>query len=214
MIFYLLTIHPTYLDSILHIPVKENGLLNSGPQLAQALTGFIACWLSVWLKYRNVKSISFMRKGYNTLGCSLYILGMLGLYLSGCNRIVNEIFLFMAAGSVGIAFAGCLIVAADLSPTFCGIIMGLGSTIASLSGFIMPILIGHLTKEEQTMIQWHKMFLITSCVVFVSGTIFLTLGAAEIQPYDPAYVKDTKVETKTDLPSKHLDKKEVTITKF
>nr|XP_042908295.1 putative inorganic phosphate cotransporter [Parasteatoda tepidariorum] len=70
----------------------------------------------------------------------------------------------MTAISVGFSFAGCLIVAADLSPTFCGIIMALGSTVASLSGFIMPILIGHLTKEEQTMSQWHKMFLITSSV--------------------------------------------------
>ncbi|XP_015912598.1 sodium-dependent phosphate transport protein 1-like isoform X2 [Parasteatoda tepidariorum] len=214
MVFYFLTIHPIYMDSILHIPVKENGLLTSGPQLAQVLTGFIACWFSVWLKYRSNKSISFIRKGYNTLACSLYILGMLGLYLSGCDKTVNEIFLFMASSSVGFSFAGCLIVAADLSPTFCGIIMGLGSTVASLSGFIMPILIGYLTKEEQTMIQWHKMFLIAASVVFVSGATFLTLGSAEIQPYDPAYITDTKVETKTDIPSKNIDKKEVTITKF
>nr|XP_015912588.2 putative inorganic phosphate cotransporter [Parasteatoda tepidariorum] len=68
MVFYLLTIHPIYLDSILHLPVKENGLLTSAPQLAQVLTGFIACWLSMRLKHMNIKSISFIRKGYNSLG--------------------------------------------------------------------------------------------------------------------------------------------------
>ncbi|GFU78146.1 putative inorganic phosphate cotransporter [Trichonephila clavipes] len=119
MAFYFLSVHPTYLGTILNIPIKENGILSSGPYLVQALTGFCACWLAFWLTRNKHFNVNSLRKGANTLSCLIFTVGIIGVYFSGCDRTLNEIFLFIATGSVGFGFAGSLITAVDMSPTFC-----------------------------------------------------------------------------------------------
>ncbi|GFS32954.1 putative inorganic phosphate cotransporter [Trichonephila inaurata madagascariensis] len=184
MAFYFLSVHPTYLGTILNIPIKENGILSSGPYLAQALTGFCACWLAFWLTRNKNFNVNSLRKGANTLSCLIFTVGTIGVYFSGCDRTLNEIFLFIATGSVGFGFAGSLITAVDMSPTYCGVLMGFSASIA------------------QTLVQWGKMFLITAAIGAGSGAVFLTLGSTDIQPWDPASAKDVNMNS----PSKKQDR--------
>ncbi|XP_042906807.2 putative inorganic phosphate cotransporter, partial [Parasteatoda tepidariorum] len=205
MAFYFLSVHPTYMGTILNIPIKENGILSSGPHLTQAIAGFCACWLSFWLNRNDTSKVNLVRKGCNSISCFAFALGMIGVYFSGCNTTWNEICLFIATAAVGFGFAGSLIVAVDMSPTFCGVVMGLASTVASLAGFIVPVLVGKLTKEEQTMAQWHKMFLITAFVGAVSGIVFLLFGSTDAQSYDPSYSKDENMNNPSKQDAKPKD---------
>ncbi|KAF8787691.1 putative inorganic phosphate cotransporter like protein [Argiope bruennichi] len=127
-------------------------------------------------------------------GCILFTIGTIGVYLSGCDTMWNEICLFIATASIGFGFAGCLITAVDMSPTYCGVLMGFASTLASFSGFAIPMTMGALTKHEQTLAQWGKMFLITAGVGAGSGIVFLTLGSTDIQPWDPCSSKDVNIK--------------------
>ncbi|XP_055942516.1 sodium-dependent phosphate transport protein 1-like isoform X2 [Argiope bruennichi] len=195
MAFYFLSVHPTYMGTILNIPIKENGILSSGPFVAQAFTGFFACWLAFWLTKNKSIKINTLRKGANTLSCILFTIGTIGVYLSGCDTMWNEICLFIATASIGFGFAGCLITAVDMSPTYCGVLMGFASTLASFSGFAIPMTMGALTKHEQTLAQWGKMFLITAGVGAGSGIVFLTLGSTDIQPWDPCSSKDVNMNS-------------------
>ncbi|KAF8787708.1 putative inorganic phosphate cotransporter like protein [Argiope bruennichi] len=94
-------------------------------------------------------------------------------------------------GSVGRSFAGCMIVAVDMSPTFAGTIMGVSSIVSSMSGFVMPILVGFLTNDEQTLEQWNKVFFVSIGVVMTSGIIFSIFGSAEVQEWNFPKVKDS-----------------------
>ncbi|XP_035224156.1 putative inorganic phosphate cotransporter [Stegodyphus dumicola] len=195
MAFYFLSVHPTYMGTILHIPIKQNGLLSSGPFLAQAIAGFGACWFSFLLKRRYPDRINACRKGWNSLSCSVFTLGMVGVYLSGCSTTWNEVSFFVAIASVGFGFAGSLITAVDMTPTFCGALMGYASTLASFAGFLVPVTVGRLTNEEQTLAQWQKIFLITAAVGAGSGIIFLVAGSSDIQSWDPAGSKENEKKT-------------------
>ncbi|XP_015919700.1 putative inorganic phosphate cotransporter isoform X2 [Parasteatoda tepidariorum] len=190
MSFYFLSVHPLYMDTILKIPIKENGLLTSGPHFAQLVAGVTVCLFSYWINKNDTSKINIARKGCNSFAVILFVFGLGGIYLSGCDILWNEFFLILSTASAGFTFGGCLIVAVDMTPTYCGPLFGLVSTIASLSGFIIPILSGKLTKDEQTMAQWHKMFLITVVVVTLNGVVFLLWGSTKIQSYDPAYQKE------------------------
>ncbi|KAG8182762.1 hypothetical protein JTE90_023399 [Oedothorax gibbosus] len=204
MAFYFLSVHPTYMGTILHIPIKENGILSSGPYFAQAVVGFGACILAFWLSKNRGAKVNTVRKGCNTLSCGIFTLGTIGVYLSGCDSMWNEICLFVATASVGFGFGGSLIAAVDMSPTFCGPLMGFASTVASLAGFAVPVIVGTLTNGEQTLAQWRKIFIITSTVAAGSGIVFLTLGSTDIQPYDPAH-KSVQLTDSTKRKNKEIE---------
>ncbi|KFM65418.1 putative inorganic phosphate cotransporter, partial [Stegodyphus mimosarum] len=173
-------------------------MLSSGPFLAQAIAGFGACWFSFLLKRRYPDRINACRKGWNSLSCAVFTLGMVGVYLSGCSTTWNEVSFFVAIASVGFGFAGSLITAVDMSPTFCGALMGFASTLASFAGFLVPVTVGRLTNEEQTLAQWQKIFLITAAVGAGSGIIFLVAGSSDIQSWDPAGNKENEKKTPLD----------------
>ncbi|GIZ02142.1 putative inorganic phosphate cotransporter [Caerostris extrusa] len=67
MAFYFISVHPTYMGTVLNIPIKE--VKQSpvfGPYIAQALTGFAACWLAFWLTRNRNTKVNTLRKGANT----------------------------------------------------------------------------------------------------------------------------------------------------
>ncbi|XP_042908285.2 putative inorganic phosphate cotransporter [Parasteatoda tepidariorum] len=198
MMNYLL-IHPFFMDTILNIPVKENGLLTSGPQFAQAIAGLTACCFSFWINRNDTSKIYLARKGCNSLAVAMFLVGLVGIYFSNCDLLWNIVFLYFISAAPAFTFGGSVIAAVDMTPTYCGPLMGLSTTVASLPGFMIPILTGKLTKYEQTMSQWHKLFLITSIVVSLNGVVFLIWGSTEIQPYDPAYRTEKRPESKPDV---------------
>ncbi|GIZ02144.1 uncharacterized protein CEXT_97971 [Caerostris extrusa] len=122
-------------------------------------------------------------------GCIIFTIGVIGIYLSGCDTTWNVVCLFIATASVGFGFAGSLITAVDMSPTFCGVLMGFASTVGSFAGYAIPITVGLLTNGGQTLAQWRKMFLITAAVGAGSSVLFLAIGSTDIQPLRPGLVQ-------------------------
>ncbi|GFY68793.1 putative inorganic phosphate cotransporter [Trichonephila inaurata madagascariensis] len=181
---HFVSVHPTFLGTILHYPIQENAVFASVPFVLQTLFAIIISWFSDWLNRHQYTGVDKVRKGCNMLFCIGYSLCLLGIYAAGCDKTTSAPFSILAMASVGLSFAGCMITAIDMSPTFAGTIMGVSSIISSLSGFVMPILVGILTNEEQTLEQWNKVFFISIGVVMCSGIIFLFFGSAEVQSWN------------------------------
>ncbi|GFQ97145.1 putative inorganic phosphate cotransporter, partial [Trichonephila clavata] len=181
---HFVSVHPIFLGTILHYPIQENAVFASVPFVLQTLFAIIISWFSDWLNRHQYTGVDKVRKGCNLLFCTGYSLCLLGIYAAGCDKTTSAPFSILAMASVGLSFAGCMITAIDMSPTFAGTIMGVSSIISSLSGFVMPILVGILTNEEQTLEQWNKVFFISIGVVMCSGIIFLFFGSAEVQSWN------------------------------
>ncbi|GBN19013.1 hypothetical protein AVEN_240117-1, partial [Araneus ventricosus] len=83
--------------------------------------------------------------------CVGYSLGLIGVMYAGCDRMWSNILAIIAMGFAGFAYCGCMTAVIDMSPTFAGTVMGLSSTLASMSSFIFPVLVGFMTNEEVSM---------------------------------------------------------------
>ncbi|GIY75535.1 putative inorganic phosphate cotransporter [Caerostris darwini] len=194
---HFVSVHPTFLGTILHYPIQENGLFASVPFVLQTLFALAVSWFSDWLNTHDYVGVDKVRKGCNFIFCLGYSLSLLGIYFAGCDKSMSAPFSILAMSLVGLSFAGCMIAAIDMSPTFAGTIMGVSSIISSLSGFIMPILVGFLTNEEQTIEQWNKVFFISIGVVMVSGIIFSLFGSAEVQEWNYPVSEDKSCNGKS-----------------
>ena len=64
----LLTELPTYLKEVLHFNIQENGIISSLPYLVQAITSWIASYISDRIVRTEKYPLSWVRKGFNTIG--------------------------------------------------------------------------------------------------------------------------------------------------
>ena len=66
--FMLLTELPTYLKEGLGYDIKSNGVISSVPYLVQAVTSWVASYISDRFVASEVTSLSWVRKGFNSIG--------------------------------------------------------------------------------------------------------------------------------------------------
>lgn len=208
----LLSVHPIFLSTILHFPVRANGFLTSFPFIFQAIVTFTASYVSKWLNARNYVSVDKVRKGCNFIGCLGYSLGILGVYFAGCDRVLSNVFIIIAMSLIGFPFAGCMIVSCDMSPNFAGTLLGISCTFGSIASFLFPILVGIMTKN-QTLEEWNQIFIISIVLSMVSGIVFCLFGSAEVQEWNSPSTSDNDNNNNNEKKEKGETLKSIEISK-
>ncbi|KAG0727238.1 Sialin [Chionoecetes opilio] len=74
----------------------------------------------------------------------------------------------------------------DLSPTFCGTLMGFVSIFSSLSGMAGPLVTGLIINENQTLGAWRSVFITSAIVSIVCSTTYILFTPVQRQHWDTA----------------------------
>lgn len=180
---YFMSVHPTFVGTILHFSMTENGVVSCLPVLMTGISGLIASLMSNWLSKRDYIGVDKLRKTFTSVGAFGFSICIIGIILAGCDTVVNILCFTLAAFIIGISLSGVAIASIDMSPVFAGSLTGVGTTIASTSTFIIPIITGYLTTNE-TLGEWHSVFWISFAIVISSGIIFIIFGSAEVQAWN------------------------------
>ncbi|GFQ94572.1 inorganic phosphate cotransporter [Trichonephila clavata] len=163
--------------------MTENGVVSCLPVLMTGISGLIASLVSNWLSKNNYIGVDKLRKTFTSVGAFGFSVCVVGIILAGCDTVINILCFTLAAFIIGVSLSGVAIASIDMSPVFAGFLTGIGTCIASISTFILPILTGYLTPNE-TLGEWHYVFWITFTVVLSSGFVFIIFGSAEVQPWN------------------------------
>ncbi|GFY50396.1 hypothetical protein TNIN_71491 [Trichonephila inaurata madagascariensis] len=191
--YFFLSVQPTYLGTVLHFSHIENGYLNSLPYIPQILVTWIASYASDVLVNKGYASTDIVRKVCNSLSCIGFSFCLLGVAYAGCDKSLNIICLVTALIIAGFGYPASQIVPLDMTIVFAGTLMGIVSTMASISGVIMPLIVGALTTKEQTLGQWSKVFYISAGINFTSGILFAMFGSAKLQGWDTLGSEDNNL---------------------
>ncbi|GIY43899.1 hypothetical protein CDAR_120361 [Caerostris darwini] len=182
--FYtLLTDMPTYLSNVLHFNVEKNGVISALPNLIEAFVAVIASWVADKLLARKKLKITTIRKIMNSI--ALYVPGLCVLPIAfiGCEPIVIVVLLSLAVSINGFIYSGFNVIHVDMCPEFAGTLMGITNCIANLPGFLAPSFVGWIVEDGHTLQNWGKVFITTSVIFFISGTVFNLFCTAELQPW-------------------------------
>lgn len=109
----------------------------------------------------------------------------------------------------GAVTSGGLASIVDISPNFASISLGIVSTIAFLTGYISPWIVGVLTEGRQNSIEpWKYIFEICAAVQIVCGVLYLLFGDSTLQKWNnPQYsLTSDGTKLKEDL-QKNLENK-------
>lgn len=183
----LVTYTPTFISSVLHVNVRENGLLSSLPYLFAYICGIVAGQMSDFFLSRKIFSIVTIRKLFTTLGtlCPV-IFTMCLLYLS-FNFYSTVIFLTLANSTLSFSFSGQLINALDIAPRYYGFLKAVAALIGMFGGLISSSIAGLILSQDPEY-AWHKIFFLMAGINVASLTFYLLFAKGEIQDW----AKETK----------------------
>ncbi|GBM03528.1 Putative inorganic phosphate cotransporter [Araneus ventricosus] len=182
--FYtLLTDMPTYLSNVLHFNIEKNGVISALPNLIQAFVAVIASWTADKLVASGKLKITTIRKIMNSIALYSPALCVLPVAFIGCEPVAIVVLLTMAVSLNGFIYSGFNVIHVDMSPEFAGTLMGITNCIANLPGFMAPSFVGWIVQDGHTLQNWGIVFVTTSAIFVVSGTVFNLFCTAELQPW-------------------------------
>lgn len=175
---------PTYLGTVLHYDIDDNGLYSSLPYLGAIGSGALSGILADFLRSRRLMSATHVRKLFNGLAHLVpSVMLMIVPSVGGCNGLVSLV-LFVVAGTVrGMSEAGYMAIPVDMAPSYAGTVLGICVSIGNTTGFIVPYITGLLTEKKNTLQQWSYCFYISGVVGLVTGLCFQLFASAEVQDW-------------------------------
>ncbi|XP_048204307.1 sodium-dependent phosphate transport protein 1-like isoform X2 [Perognathus longimembris pacificus] len=162
----LVTYTPTFINTKLHVDIKQNGLLSGLPYLFACICGLLAGQMSDYFLSRNIFNILTIRKLFTTLGLiSPVIFSMCLLYLS-FNFYSTVIFLTLANATTSFCLGGGLINALDIAPRYYGFLKAVTSVIGMIGGISCSTVTGLILSQGKAkdMISLGPTFLYTERV--------------------------------------------------
>ncbi|XP_045477543.1 sialin-like isoform X1 [Harmonia axyridis] len=183
-LYLLLTVVPKFMADVLKFNLKGVGFLSSTPGISRLISGFIFGAIADFFIKRELVKKVVVRKGFITFSHFLPGIVMF-LYLA----IEDNVPIAVALLIIMMAFNGACVVTTivnpqDLAPNYAGTQFGIMNFFGSMPGFIIPAMVGELTKYKSELPEWAVIFGITGIIYISSGIVFVLFGSADLQPWN------------------------------
>uniref|UniRef100_A0A2A4JKI4 Major facilitator superfamily (MFS) profile domain-containing protein n=1 Tax=Heliothis virescens TaxID=7102 RepID=A0A2A4JKI4_HELVI len=170
---------PAYLDKIMGVNIKANGLLTALPFLVMWFTNFFFSWMTDMLIVKNILSPTNTRKFANSLGNIPAAIGLIALAFAPKNiYVVESILVFTCAFKIS-AHLGFQINHIDISPNFAGTMISISNFMSNIGSSIAPLIIGCILTDVNDVYLWRQVFFMAAGLYFVTNLIYVIFGTAE-----------------------------------
>ncbi|XP_013378690.1 sialin isoform X2 [Lingula anatina] len=182
-LYTFLTNMPTYFKEVLKFDIKSNGLISAIPYIGFWLVINLAGLGADLFRKKGWLSTTNARKLMETIGQLIPAILLVGLSFVDCTQPALAVTLLTLGVAIsGAVYSGYTINHVDIAPKYAGMLFGITNTIASVTGFIVPVLIGSITSNS-TREEWQVVFFIAAAV-YLFGVIFYGIFASgDVQPW-------------------------------
>ncbi|XP_019651469.1 sodium-dependent phosphate transport protein 1 [Ailuropoda melanoleuca] len=173
---------PTFINSKLHVNIKENGLLSALPYLLAWSFGILSGHLTDFFLSRNLLRLVTIRNLFNTLGLLLPAFFSVCLLYLSFSFSSTAVFLILASSTGTFCMAGVLINGLDIAPSYYGSLKGVTAVIGMIGGLISSSLCGVILNQDPES-AWFKIFFLMALINVICLLFCLVFGKAEIQDW-------------------------------
>lgn len=193
--YTLLTNIPTYMNEVLQFDITSNGLYSALPYIVFWATINFAGWLADFLT-KKCMSTGVTRKSLNTFGKVTPAIMLVALGYVDCTMpVVAIVILILGVSLTGFQYSGWVVNHVDIAPPYAGILFGISNSIASVTGFVSPVIVGIITQDSQTRDQWQIVFYIAASVYIFGAIFFVIFGSGDLQSWAAHDVKAAEEQT-------------------
>ncbi|CAH1104806.1 unnamed protein product [Psylliodes chrysocephalus] len=178
---------PMYMKYVMKFDIESSGTLSALPYLVQWLLSYFFGFLSDYLLNRKIWCIDTARKTMNSIGLFIPAIIFILLQNSGPDESTKAVVLLVLGIAInGACFCGFMVNQMDLSPTFASILVGISNGPAQITGFLAPLFVQAIVKNETDPEEWKYVFYTAAGIYIVSGLIFIVFGSGNVQTWDGA----------------------------
>ncbi|KAL5014023.1 hypothetical protein ScPMuIL_008293 [Solemya velum] len=185
--FYtMLTCLPTYMKEILKFDIKQNGFMSALPYLLCWIVQVLGGILADCLRSRRLLSTVYTRKLIGSFGLLAPAVLFVCIQFAGCDHEAVIAIITLAVGLGGFTMGGIIINHLDIAPNYSGTLMGFSNGLATIPGFLGPVVVGQLTNGPgmQTRAQWQIVFYIAAAINTAGTLIYLMFAKGDEQPWN------------------------------
>merc|ERR1719244_2128106 len=174
---------PTYMRYILKFDIKANAGLSAVPFLCNWIFTMINANVQDGLRSRGYITTTTARKISTSLASIPPAICLLCVTYVGCNTNLAVALLTMGTMFVGGMYSGFLANHIDIAPPFAGTLMGISNTFATVSGIVVPSVVGVITHGNQTVEAWRTIFIITFVIFGIEFVFYNLFASGELQEW-------------------------------
>ncbi|XP_041361224.1 sialin-like [Gigantopelta aegis] len=183
LLYMILTSLPTYMKNILKFDMKSIGFLSGMPYLLSWFIQMVSSYFADYLRANHYLSTQRTRQLFTTAGFLIPAVLIVGVGYTGCDHTLAVVLLALTLGTSALTTPGYVVNPLDIAPKFAGILLGITNTVATIPGFVAPIVVGVLTNHNETSGQWRIIFFISAGIILLGAAIFALLARGEEMPW-------------------------------
>ncbi|XP_012413185.1 sodium-dependent phosphate transport protein 3 isoform X3 [Trichechus manatus latirostris] len=176
----IITYLPTYISSVLHVNIRDSGVLSSLPFIAASSCTILGGQLADFLLSRNLLRLSTVRKLFSSLGLLLPSVCAMTLPFVTSSYMTTVILLILIPGTSNLCDSGFIINTLDIAPRYSSFLMGISRGFGLIAGIISSTATGFLISQNSES-GWRNVFFLSAAVNMFGLVFYLTFGQAKIQ---------------------------------
>ncbi|XP_056641838.1 sialin [Diorhabda sublineata] len=177
---------PLYMKNVLNFKISENAVLTAVPFLCMWVFSMILSKTLDSLRGKNIINTTVARKVATGFASIVPMICFIILSYLKCQRIVAVVLMTIAVMSIGGMFCGFLSNHIDIAPNFAGTLMAITNTVATVPGIIVPVFVGKLTENDESIRSWRIIFWTTVALYIVEILVYMIFGSGEEQTWNKA----------------------------
>lgn len=201
---------PSYLNGVLNMDIKSNGLYSALPFVAMWAMSYIYLSLADILQRKKVLSLTGLRRTFNSIAFWLPAVGLIGIgFVDGESKTLALALLTANVALNSGNIIGSALNTIDLSPNHAGFLMSIVNTAANFTPLISPLVVGVvvtdvvsleikyiemfklfyfiiLFKLQHNRSMWQIVFAIAAAIFIIGNLLYIIFGSTETQPWDSA----------------------------
>ena len=203
---------PLYFKNVLDIKIEDNGVFSMLPFAVGFVSSVGSSFVSDFLIKGRLSTVQ-TRRLMNSLATYLAALSLIAATFAKPGHSILPVTCFMLCNFfLQINKSGCFMNGFDISPRFVSIIFGISNMLASIPGFVVPLVTGVFTSGNPSQGNYRKVFFLAAAVSIVGGTVFNILVKGEKEAWNDvgggnAVTPTPDVQGQSNY-AKHIDEKE------
>lgn len=138
---------PKYMHDVLHVSVKDNGILTAFPWAIYIAVSLASGYISDSLVSSGKLGVTNARKFLVTLASTVDGIFVFAAAYGGCDVSLIGTFFTVAVGAKGLLTSSIYLISVDLSPNYAGLLTGIYKTFSCFMGILVPLVISQLTPN-------------------------------------------------------------------
>ncbi|ESO94691.1 hypothetical protein LOTGIDRAFT_54049, partial [Lottia gigantea] len=182
--YTLLTNIPTYMKEVLKFDIASNGLFSALPYIAFWLCINVSGFLADFVRRKGYLNTTWTRKLFDSGGKIVPALMLIALGYIDCTQpYIAVILLILGVALTGPQYSGFTVNHVDLAPAYAGILYGFSNSVAAITGFLSPLVVGAITSKGQSRSDWQIVFYVAAGIYIFGAVFYMLFASGELQDW-------------------------------